>query len=72
MKPVLFRVLTDLYIATENHSTDEIAQFRDIASALAEQVDADTAMVVAHQLCSYIHTPPGGGPALIRRGGGAS
>lgn len=72
MKPVLFRVLTDLYIATENHSTDEIAQFRDIASALAEQVDADTAMVVAHKLCPYVHTPPEVGRALIGRGDDSS
>jgi uncharacterized protein (DUF2336 family) len=72
MKPVLFRVLTDLYIATENHSTDEIAQFRDIASALAEQVDPDTAMVVAHKLSSYVHTPPEVGRALIGRGDDAS
>jgi uncharacterized protein (DUF2336 family) len=72
MKPVLFRVLTDLYIATENHSTDEISQFRDIASALAEQVDPDTAMVVAHKLASYVHTPPEVGRALIERGDNAS
>jgi hypothetical protein len=72
MKPVLLRVLTDLFVATQAHSLDEVAQFRDIAGLLCEQVDQDTAAIVACKLAEYPHTPPGVGQALVRRGDDAS
>ena len=50
MKPVLLRVLTDLYVATPAHSPDEIAQFREIAGTLIPQVDMETALIIALSL----------------------
>lgn len=34
MKPVLLRVLTDLYVSAPHHSSDEIIQFREIAGQM--------------------------------------
>ena len=72
MKPVLLRVLTDLFVTTEAHSRDEMLQFEDIAGLLCEQVDRDTATIVACKLAEYPHTPLRVGQALVRRGDDAS
>ncbi|PSC04543.1 hypothetical protein SLNSH_13690 [Alsobacter soli] len=72
MKPVLLRVLTDLYIAVPAHSSDEVAQFREIAGTLAAQVDTETAMVVACKLAGYAHTPHEVGEAILDRGDDSS
>ena len=61
MKPILLRVLTDLYVSAETHSADEIAQFQEIGGTLAGQVDTETACVVACKLSAYAGTPPGVG-----------
>jgi hypothetical protein len=67
MKPVLLRVLTDMFVATGAHSREEDQQFAEIASTLVRQVDADTAAVVACRLAEYPQTPPGIGEAFIAR-----
>jgi uncharacterized protein (DUF2336 family) len=72
MKPVLLRVLTDMFIATGAHSRDEEAQFEEIASTLVRQVDSDTAAIVACKLAEYRHTPASVGEALVARGDDAS
>ena len=53
MKPVLLRVLVDLFIGADGHSSDEVAQFQEIAGTLAREVDADTAVIVACKLAGY-------------------
>lgn len=72
MKPVLLRVLTDMFVATGAHSREEEQQFEEIASTLVRQVDADTAAVVACRLAEYPQTPAGLGDAFIARGDDAS
>ncbi|MFZ4530364.1 MAG: DUF2336 domain-containing protein [Alsobacter sp.] len=67
MKPVLLRILTDLYVATPAHSPDEIAQFREIAGTLIPEVDKETALIVACKLAEYPATPLSVGQALIER-----
>src|SRR3954454_10632772 len=57
MKPVLLRVLTDLYISVPHHSPDEILQFREIAGQMIPHVDEPTALIVACKLAAYPHTP---------------
>ncbi|WP_406856839.1 DUF2336 domain-containing protein [Alsobacter sp. KACC 23698] len=68
MKPVLLRVLTDLYVSTPAHTSDEAAQFREIAGTLVQQVDGDTALVVACKLAGYAQTPVEVGAAFLARG----
>jgi uncharacterized protein (DUF2336 family) len=72
MKPILLRVLTDLYVSAEMHSADEIAQFQEIGGTLAGQVDTETACVVACKLSAYAGTPPGVAEALVARGDDAA
>lgn len=67
MKPVLLRVLVDLYIQADEHTPDEVAQFREIAGTLAREVDAETALTVACRLAAYDDTPPSVGEALVAR-----
>ncbi|MCP8937803.1 DUF2336 domain-containing protein [Alsobacter sp. SYSU M60028] len=67
MKPVLLRVLVDLFIQADGHTPDEVAQFREIAGALSREVDAETALTVACRLSVYDETPPSVGEALISR-----
>lgn len=72
MKPVLLRVLTDLYISVPVHSSDEAAQFCEIGGTLAGQVDLDTALVVACKLAGYPGTPVEVGNAILARNDDAS
>ncbi len=67
MKPVLLRVLVDLFIGADGHSPDEVAQFQEIAGTLSREVDADTAVIVACKLAGYPATPSSVGEALISR-----
>lgn len=67
MKPVLLRVLTDLYVSAPNHSTAEAAQFREIASQMIPHVDEQTALVVACKLAAYPGTPPALAEVLVAR-----
>jgi hypothetical protein len=68
MKPVLLRVLTDLYVSAAVHTSNEATQFREIATALIAQVDIDTALFVACKLCDYAATPLAVGEAFLARG----
>lgn len=72
MRPILMRVLTDLYVSIETHTPDEIAQYQEIGGSLAAQVDADTACVVACKLAAYPATPVGVAEALVARGDDAA
>jgi hypothetical protein len=67
MKPVLLRVLTDLYVSAPHHSPDEVMQFREIAGQMIPHVDEPTALVVACKLAAYPHTPVElAGPMIAR------
>ena len=72
MKPILLRVLTDLYVAADHHTPDEVVQFQDIAGTLAGQVDRDAALIAACKLANYAGTPVAVGEAFVARGDDAA
>jgi uncharacterized protein (DUF2336 family) len=72
MKPILLRVLTDLYVAADHHTADEVTQFEDIAGTLAGQVDRDAALIAACKLAAYPATPMAVGEAFVARGDDAA
>ena len=72
MKPILLRVLTDLYVAADHHTPDEVVQFQDIAGTLAGQVDRDSALIAACKLAGYPGTPVAVGEAFVARGDDAA
>jgi hypothetical protein len=60
VRPVLLRVLTDLYVQKPSHSREEEQQFVELALRLLEAVDVKTRTEVAEQLAAY-----GGAPAAV-------
>ena len=57
IRPTLLRVLTDLYVQTSVHSSDEERQFVELASRLIDQVDDSTRAAVRARLSIYPSTP---------------
>lgn len=58
IRPTLLRVLTDLYVQTTSHTTDEERQFIELTSRLIDEVDDATRAVVRARLSIYSQTPP--------------
>lgn len=58
IRPTLLRVLTDLYVQTTAHSSDEARQFVELTSRLIDEVDDGTRASVQARLESYPGTPP--------------
>ena len=42
IRPTLLRVLTDLYVQADRHSSDEARQFVELTSRLIDEVDMPT------------------------------
>ena len=57
IRPTLLRVLTDLYVQANAHSSDEERQFIELTSRLIDQVDDATRAVVRARLAIYPGTP---------------
>jgi hypothetical protein len=57
IRPTLLRVLTDLYVQTSVHSSDEERQFVELTSRLIDQVDDATRAAVRARLSIYANTP---------------
>jgi hypothetical protein len=57
IRPTLLRVLTDLYVQTPNHTSDEEQQFVELASRLIDAVDDATLAAVRARLSIYPRTP---------------
>jgi hypothetical protein len=57
IRPTLLRVLTDLYVQANSHSSDEERQFVELASRLIDQVDDATRAAVRGRLAIYPATP---------------
>jgi hypothetical protein len=60
VRPLLLRVLTDLYVQKPSHSPDEEQQFVELALRLLDVVDVKTRTEIAGQLATY-----GGAPATV-------
>ena len=56
-RPILLRVLTDLYIQKPTHTPAEERHFTELALRLIEVVDAATCAVIADKLKSYAGAP---------------
>ncbi len=57
IRPTLLRVLTDLYVQANAHSSDEERQFVELTSRLIDQVDDATRAAVRARLAIYPATP---------------
>lgn len=58
MRPVLLRVLTDLYVQEPVHGAAERARFAELACRLLDRAEAATRAAVAERLAGYSETPP--------------
>lgn len=57
IRPTLLRVLTDLYVQTNDHTHDEERQFVELATRLIDEVDDATRAAVRARLAIYPRTP---------------
>lgn len=57
IRPMLVRVLTDLYIQEPNHNREREQQYCELALRLLSAVDVQTRLAVAGKLASYAHAP---------------
>ncbi len=69
IRPVLLRVLTDMFVAKGHHSVDEVNQYCEIASHMLRNMDLDTCTIVAHKLARFEHPPKPILDLLIAKGG---
>ena len=63
IRPVLLRVLTDLFVQKPSHSAEEEAQYVELALRLIDAADAETRSAVATRLSTYPNAPV----AVLRR-----
>jgi len=66
-RPVLARVLTDLFVARSLHTHDELAQFEALIEPLIGIIDPPAAIAVARKLAPHPETPRRVIEALLRR-----
>ncbi len=57
IRPVLLRVLVDLFIRKPNHSPGELAQFEEISQRLLDEADIETRLIVADKLSRHPAIP---------------
>lgn len=57
IKPVLLRVVVDMFLRKEHHAPADLAQFETIVSHLLTEADADARMLVADKLSRHGATP---------------
>ena len=69
MKPVMMRVLTDLFVSKPHHAPDDVVQFAEISARILDQVDEDTLELVARKLGPHPQTPDSLRVWLMHHGG---
>ena len=57
IRPVLLRVLVDLFVGKQQHARDDLAQFEDMMQHLLDDADADVRLIVAEKLAPHPATP---------------
>jgi uncharacterized protein (DUF2336 family) len=72
MRPVLLRVLTDLFVSRDSHSRDEIKQYETIALTLIDKTNTPTRVIVAGKLAKFGATPSSVVDRLMEDGGAAA
>jgi hypothetical protein len=63
IRPTLLRVLTDLYVQSSSHSSEEARQFVELSSRLIDDVDEATRAAVRARLANY----PGAPTEVLRK-----
>jgi uncharacterized protein (DUF2336 family) len=71
-RPVLLRVLTDLFVMRQSHNDDEIRQFVEIASRVVDDAGDQEVLHVARALCDHPDARVPVVDRLIARGGSAA
>jgi uncharacterized protein (DUF2336 family) len=66
LRPVLLRVLTDLYVQEPAHGPAERARYAELAVRFLESADPVTRALVAERLANYPGTPPAVAAKLAR------
>jgi uncharacterized protein (DUF2336 family) len=72
LRPVLLRVLTDMFVAQPTHARDEIKQFEAIILGLVGHADQQTRDMIAAKLARFGATPPSVVERLMADGGNAA
>src|ERR1044071_1387554 len=72
VRPTLLRVLTDLYVQAHSHTSDEEAQYTELALRLIDSVDVLTRDTIVGRLASYPRAPETVMPRLSELGATAS
>ena len=62
IRPVLLRVLVDLFVSKPAHGPEAVRQFEEIVSRLLHEADEAARLIVAEKLAAHPQTPP----ALLR------
>lgn len=57
IRPVLLRVVVDLFTSKPHHAPSDLQQFSAIVAHLLEEADADTRIIVAEKLAKHPATP---------------
>ena len=57
IRPVLLRVLVDLFVCKEHHAQADLGQFEDMMQHLLDDADADVRLIVAEKLAPHAATP---------------
>ncbi len=57
IRPVLLRVLVDLFVCKEQHAQADLDQFEDMMQHLLDDADADVRLIVAEKLAPHPATP---------------
>ncbi len=58
IKPVLLRVVVDMFLRKDHHAPADLAQFETIVSHLLGEADAEARLIVADKLSRHHATPP--------------
>lgn len=57
IRPVLLRVVVDLFVRKAHHAPDDLAHFEEITQRLLDEADADTRLSVAQKLSRHSEMP---------------
>ena len=69
IRPVLLRVVVDLFIRKAHHSPDDLAHFEEITQRLLDEADAGTRLSVAEKLSRHAEMPQALAQRFLAEGG---
>ncbi len=69
MRPVLLRVLVDMFVGKAHHAPNDLVQFEDMIQRLLDDADAEVRQVVAEKLAGHPEAPRGLLDRFLAEGG---